>query len=51
MPRQPEREWAKGSVARACDASGQEGSKYLLLAEGPKFQSHFSAALPHTEGP
>jgi hypothetical protein len=32
MPSQPKREWAKGSVARACDASGQEGNKYLSLA-------------------
>lgn len=51
MPRQPETEWAKGSVARAYDASRQEGNKYLLLGEGTKFQSHFNAALPHNEGP
>lgn len=45
MPGQPKREWAKGSVVRACDASRQKGNKLSVAGGKTEIPEPFQGSL------
>lgn len=45
MPGQPKREWAKGSVVRACNASRQKGNKLSVAGGETEIPEPFQRSL------